>query len=150
MLHTVMLTTHELCDQKKNNSMQHNFVITQYHSVQHGLPQLMVLQLSHALSTSSKMTTCLLSRSKSADKQVPIRPFQLFNRFSEQNAVGTSVYFRILCHIFLANYSGKFVLPHTRNGRGCFVLMNTTNMNLLRSYHGEGAWSFCVSLCTQS
>ena len=58
------------------------------------------------------------------------------------------MYFCILCHIFLANYSGKFDKPHTRNGPVFFVLVNIANMNLLRSYHGEGTWSFCVSLCT--
>ena len=34
---------------------------------------------------------------------------------------------------------------HTGNGRGHFALANSS---LLRSYHGEGAWSCCVSLCT--
>ena len=31
---------------------------------------------------------------------------------------------------------------------GCFVLVNVANMGVQRSYHGEGVWLFCVSLCT--
>ena len=46
------------------------------------------------------------------------------------------------------NYFGNFAQPHTGNGCGHFALVNVVNTGLLRSYHGESAWSFCV-LCVQ-
>ena len=54
-----------------------------------------------------------------------------------------SVYYATL--IFLANYFAK---PYTGNEHGHSALVNIANMYMLRSYHGEDAWSFCVSLYT--
>ena len=44
----------------------------------------------------------------------------------------------------MVNYTGNFVKPHIWNGCG----REYSQHESLRSCHGEGVWSLCISLCT--